>query len=74
MEMARFKFSAQVFGYVPKAMKQRLIDLREIDPKRYSESRVIEDALDAFLPQVEAKAYSFKKPTQGAPGRKKTAA
>lgn len=74
MEMARFKFSAQVFGYVPKAMKKRLVDLRKIDPKRYSESRVIEDALDAFLPQVEAKAFSFDQPTQGAPGRKKTAA
>lgn len=74
MEMERFKFSAQVFGYVPKQMKKRLIDLREIDPKRFSESRIIEDALDAFLPQVEAKASTFRKPTQGAPGRKKTAA
>ena len=74
MEMAKFKYSAQVFGYVPKTLKERLVALRSIDPKRFSESRVIEDALSQYVPQLESKVGSFNVPIQGAPGRKKKAA
>lgn len=74
MEMARFKYSAQVFGYVPKPIKQRLIALREVDPKRFGESRIIEECLERYLPEVELKAASFSAPTQSAPGKRKRAA
>jgi hypothetical protein len=74
MEMAKFKYSAQVFGYVPKPLKKRMVVLRGIDPKRFSESRVIEDALSQYVPQLEEKVLPFNVPTQGAPGRKRSAA
>jgi hypothetical protein len=74
MDMAKFKYSAQVYAYVPKQMKERLLALREIDPKRFSESGVIESCLLKYLPDIEREAELFKGPIQGAPGRKKSAA
>jgi hypothetical protein len=74
MSMSKFRYSEQVYSYVPKQLKQRLLALREIDPKRFSESGVIETCLLRVLPEIEKEAELFKGPTQGAPGRKKTAA
>lgn len=74
MEMDRFRYSAQVYGYVPKPVKQRMLALRKIDPKRFSESSVIETCLLKVLPEIEKEAELFRAPAQGAPGRKKSAA
>lgn len=63
----RFKNSAQVFGYVAKPLKKRLVALRQIDSKRYGESRVIEEALERVLPEIEAEAYGLQQiPTREA--------
>ena len=71
MEMAdRFKYSAQAFAYVPKPVKKRLLALRKIDSRRYSESVVIQRCLDVMLPEIEREAASFRVPAQDVPGRK----
>lgn len=66
MQMAinRFKYSAQAFAYVPKPVKKRLLALRRIDSRRYSESVVIQRCLDKGLAEIEEEATSFLKPTQ----------
>ena len=61
MDMARFKYSAQVFGYIAKPLKNRLVQLRRLDPQRYSESRVIGDPLDQYIGQLEGKGF-FNEP------------
>lgn len=71
MEVDRFKFSAQVSGYVPKPIKARMQALRSVDPKRFSESRIVEDGIMKVLAAFEAEAASFSGPTQGAPGKRK---
>jgi hypothetical protein len=71
MHMARFKYSAQVWGYVPKATKQRLLVLRKADPRRNSESQIIGDALEEYLPLVEARTAGRSLPTQEAPNRRR---
>lgn len=68
---SRFKYSAQAFAYVPKPVKKRLLALRKIDSRRYSESVVIQRCLDVMLPEIEREAAeSFRVPAQDVPGRK----
>ena len=54
--MAGLRYSAQVFAYVKKPIKKRLVALRRIDHNRYAESRVIERCLEACLSAVEEEA------------------
>ncbi len=67
----RYKYSAQTFAYITKSMKRRLLALRQEDPRRWSESRVIGDALAAHVPKVEAQIEnerprpSHDRPTRG---------
>lgn len=51
----------QVWANVPKPLKARLKALRKIDPVLYSESRVIWQCLEAYLPVVEANAVVDRK-------------
>ena len=46
------KYSAEVFGYVPKDLKRRMMQIRQRD-RMWSESRMIKEALIAFVPKIE---------------------
>lgn len=46
------KYSAEVFGYVPKYLKRRMMQIRQRD-RMWSESRMIKEALLAFVPKIE---------------------
>jgi hypothetical protein len=59
--MSRFPYSAQVFSYVRRSVKKRLAALRKIDPRRYSESRVIQLCLERWLPEIEKEATMSQK-------------
>jgi hypothetical protein len=65
------KGKTQVWSNVPHPIKGRLEALKEVDPVLYSESRVIWQCLEAYLPTVEANAKSFKSPTQPTPSRRR---
>lgn len=53
---------AMVWSSVPKEIKRRLEALRKLDPIALSESRVIWQALESYLPIVEAQIQRHGKP------------
>lgn len=57
------KEMTQVVAYVPKTLKRRMRTIRRADP-RWSESRMVNSALDKVLPLIEAEVL----PTQEPPG------
>ena len=65
--MAGLRYSAQVFAYVKKPIKKRLVALRRIDHNRYAESRVIERCLEACLSAVEEEAAGLVMPSHEQP-------
>ena len=52
----------QVFANVPEEYKERLDALKSIDKVLYSNSRVMAECLEHYLPVVERRVQSFKKP------------
>jgi hypothetical protein len=56
--------NTQVWAKVRKETKERLETLKSIDKVLYSESRVVQECIDAHLPKVEARAQPFKRPIQ----------
>lgn len=65
--MMSVKYSAKVFGYVPKALKLRMQKVRKKD-WRMSESRLIQEALEKHLPAIEGEL--FKAPSQDLPAHR----
>lgn len=65
----KFLYSASLYAYVPKPMKKEMDELRRIDPSRYSNSQIVEDALAAYLPQLKQR-LSFSQPVHDAQGKK----
>jgi len=63
----------QVVGYVEETLKEGLAEIKAAN-RRLSESELVEEALMIAMPELRRRHLSFKNPTQGAPGRKKSAA
>ena len=71
-KIEKYEFSSPVYGYVPKPMKWELDELRKLDPNRYSNSQIIEDALGHYLPLLKAQlGVTFKMPTHETPSRRR---
>jgi len=80
MEMAKtrlekngVKYSVPVYGYVLPTLKADLDLIREVNPAHYSNSQIVQDALAFYVPQLKAKLglANFRKPGQGASGRRR---
>ena len=55
------RYSAEVFGYVPKELKRRMKLINQHD-RLWSESRMIKEALLRFLPELEQSIPVHEKP------------
>jgi hypothetical protein len=63
--MNRIQYSEAVTAYIPKEMKTRLLVLKALDPQRNSTSKIIEAALNVYLPIFEKKMRRVWKNPQG---------
>jgi hypothetical protein len=63
--MSRLQYSEAITAYVPKEMKTRLLVLKSLDPQRNSTSKIIEAALEMYLPIFEKKVGRAAKNPQG---------
>ena len=51
------KHTAEVFGFVPKELKRRMVQISKRDPM-WSQSRIIKEALFRFVPELEGQLGS----------------